>query len=108
MVYQTEKWGKATELVLTEEAIDDTYSWLKVKVLDKNGILCLDARNVVEFFAIGDAELIKHQGTPHGSQKVQLCNGEAKIKVKHSGDNYSLTVKSDGVESAVVLGKNNN
>jgi beta-galactosidase len=107
LVYQTEEWGKATELVLTEEVIDDTYSWLKVKVLDENGILCLDARNVVEFFAVGDAELIKHQGTPHGSQKVQLCNGEAKIKVKHSGGNYSLAVQSLGLETAVVLGNNN-
>ncbi len=102
LIYQTEEWGEPAILKASEEKIDDTFSWLKVRAVDKNGILCLDARNFVEFNAIGDAELIKNQGTVDGSQKVQLCNGEAKIKVKKAGRNYSLSVKSKGFETVIL------
>ena len=102
LTYQTEKWGEVAKFQLKEEKIDDTCSWLKVKALDQNGVLCLDARNIVHFNAIGDAELIKHQGTSHGSQKVQLCNGEAKIKVRVTGKNYALSVKSEGIRSVML------
>lgn len=106
LTYQTEEWEAPAELELEEIKIDETYSWLKVKLLDENGVLCLDANNFVEFSAIGDAELIKHQGTPHGSQRVGLCNGEAKIKVKHTGNAYSLAVESEGFNTKQISSEN--
>lgn len=102
-VYQTVKWGAVTKLIAEEIQIDDNYSWFYVKAQDKNGLLCLDANNVVEFSTIGDAELIKNQGTSHGSRKVQLCNGQARIKIKRLGDRYSLAVKSEGLDTVVLL-----
>jgi beta-galactosidase len=104
--YQTEEWGEPSTLELEEKQIDENYSWLIVRVLDKNGVLCLDAINFVEFSATGDAELIKHQGTSHGSQRVGLCNGEAKIKVKRIGNTYSLAVKSEGLNTALISNEN--
>ncbi len=102
LTYQTEKWDTPTQLILKEIPIDETSSWLEVKAVDENGVLCLDACNFVEFSAIGEAELIKDQGTVHGSQRVGLCNGEAKIKVKHQGIAYSLAVKSEGLNTVII------
>ena len=48
--------------------------------ITKINALSLDANNIVEFSAIGDAELIRAQGTTHGAQKVELCDGVAKLK----------------------------
>jgi beta-galactosidase len=104
--YQTDRWGEVAALELSEEPIDEDFSWLKVKAVDKNGILCLDSGNVVEFSAIGDAELIKDLGTTYGSQKIGLCNGESKIKIKRTGENYSLAVKSNGLDTVVISSKN--
>ncbi len=106
LVYQTEEWDKASQLELKEILIDESYSWLEVRALDKNNNLCLDACNKVSFYVIGDAELIKNQGTVRGSQKVELCNGVAKIKVKHFGLNYSYAVKSIGLKTCVLQTKN--
>lgn len=102
--YQTEKWGKPTKLVLTEKTIDEQYSWLEVNAVDKNGILCLDAHNVVHYSAAGDATLIKHQGTSTGSQTVELCNGVGRIKVKRCGPHYTLGVSAEKLPTAVIIG----
>jgi len=102
LTYQTEEWDSPSQLVLKEIPIDETYSWLEVKALDKNGILCLDATNFVEFSATGEAELIKHQGTANGSQKVGLCNGVARIKIKKYGSAYSAFVYSDKMKPAMI------
>lgn len=102
LTYQTEQWGSPAKLRLEEIKIDELYSWLKVKAFDKNGVLCLDATNFVEFSAIGEAVLIKHQGTPHGSERVGLCNGEAKIKVKRTGSQYSFTATSEGLNTVLI------
>ncbi len=102
LTYQTEKWDVPAKLELNEISIDETSSWLEVKALDKNGVLCLDANNFVEFSVVGDAELIKHQGTSHGSQKVGLCNGGARIKIKKSGEAYSASVKSYGLKTVLL------
>ncbi|MEM6700528.1 MAG: DUF4982 domain-containing protein, partial [Bacteroidota bacterium] len=100
--YQTKKWEQPDHFVMSEKIINEQYSWLEVKLLDINGTLCLDAKNKVEFSIIGDAELVKDQGTPHGAQKVELANGVAKIKVKRYGASYSMAVKSDGLPTAIL------
>ncbi|WP_372772068.1 glycoside hydrolase family 2 TIM barrel-domain containing protein [Mangrovibacterium sp.] len=106
LIYQTEKWGTPERLILKEIEIDENTSWLEVTALDKNGVLCLDANNFVEFSAAGDVELIQHQGTVTGSQRVGLCNGMAKIKIKKSGSSYVAFVKSEGLKTAVVTHEN--
>ncbi|WP_066630607.1 glycoside hydrolase family 2 protein [Labilibacter marinus] len=104
LTYQTTKWGKVSQMNIEEIDIDEEYSWLSVKALDENGILCLDANIQLEFSCVGDAILIQNLGTIAGSRKVQMCNGHAKIKVKRKGSNYALSVKSSGINSAVLLG----
>lgn len=100
--YQTEKWDKPDHFILSEEPIDNNHSWLHVKLVDKNGILCLDAKQFVEFSICGDAELIKDEGTVHGSQKVQLCNGQAKIMIKKFGKLFAVSVKSKETRTSLL------
>jgi len=100
--YQTEKWDVPATLQLEEIKIDKEFSWLEVSAKDKNQVLCLDARNTVEFSVAGDAELIDNLGTPTGSRVVQLCNGKAKIKIRKNGSVYSGAVQSSGLKTAAI------
>ncbi|MEL6717851.1 MAG: glycoside hydrolase family 2 TIM barrel-domain containing protein [Bacteroidota bacterium] len=102
--YQTTAWDEPDHFVMREKQIDEQYSWLEVHLVDKNKTVCLDAKNKIEFAVIGDAELIKDQGTTHGSQKVQLSNGFAKIKVKRHSSSYALSVQSKDLETVVLKG----
>ena len=104
--YQTEKWEAPERLVLTEEAIDEKFSWLIVEVYDKNNVRCLDARNRVRFSVAGDAKMIENRGTPSGSSVVELTNGVARIKIEKSSLNYSAAVQSAGLKTAVLSQKN--
>ena len=101
--YQTEKWDVPATLQLEEIKIDKEFSWLEVSAKNKNQVLCLDARNTVEFSVAGDAELIDNLGTPTGSRVVQLCNGKAKIKIRKNGPVYSGAVQSSGLKTAVII-----
>ncbi len=100
--YQTEKWDVPATLQLEEIKIDKEFSWLEVSAKDKNQVLCLDARNTVEFSVAGDADLIDNLGTPTGSRVVQLCNGKAKIKIRKNGPVYSGAVQSSGLKTAAI------
>lgn len=98
--YQTQKWGEVSSLELTEQKIDHQYSWLLVKAFDKNHVYCLDAKNKIEFSVGGDAQLIDDLGTSTGSRKVELCNGQGKIKIRKTGSVYSAFVSSEGLQTA--------
>lgn len=106
VVYQTVQWGDPVLLELSEIKIDDQYSWLEVKIFDKDHVLCLDAKNQVEFSVSGDAMLIDNQGTANGSREVQLCNGVSKIKIKKTGLSHSVSVQSNGLKTAVLHSNN--
>jgi len=100
-VYQTEKWSKPAQLVLEEiRAVDDA-STLEVKAIDANGVLCLDARNVVRFGLAGDGQLIDNLGTSTSARKVQLYNGRAQISVNRKGK-LVVSVSSEGLPPAFL------
>jgi beta-galactosidase len=69
-LYQTTKWGKPAKLVLQNIADADGKITIEAKLLDANNVLCLDAKDYVEFGLTGDGKLIDNQGTPTGSRKV--------------------------------------
>ena len=72
---------------------------MDVRLVDKNGIACLDSDNVLRFEIVGDGELLKNQGTITGSVKVQAANGRASIKVKRGNGKSVIAVKSDKLET---------
>ncbi len=100
--YQTEKWGKATQMTLTKLEEKDGIATLEVKLFDANNVLCLDAINLVSFSLVGDGELIRDQGTSTGSAKVQLYNGRAIIKMKTNGAKSVVSVQSKGIPTVFL------
>ncbi|MBB6501235.1 glycoside hydrolase family 2 protein [Pedobacter cryoconitis] len=104
--YQTAKWDKPARMVLEKVSEKDGVALIRVKVLDKNNILCLDATNYVSFGLTGDGTLIDDMGTARGSRKVQLGNGCAEISININKGKSVASVKADGLESVFVEIKN--
>jgi beta-galactosidase len=83
--YQSRPWEKPARLILESDGHDGGTLKIGARLVDQNGISCLDARDFVRFGATGDARLIDNLGTPDGSRKVQLLNGHAAISAKVYG-----------------------
>jgi beta-galactosidase len=102
-VYQTEEWGAPAELNVAVSPAGEDEVTIEATLLDANGILCLDARNVIEFQLSGDGKLMDNQGTSAGSRKVEAYNGRARIKAKLNGSHKSaVAVKSKGLETKIT------
>ena len=101
LVYQTQKWDKPAKLVLEELRAVDDVSTLQVKALDANGVMCLDARNVVRFGFAGDGRLIDNLGTSTTARKVELYNGRALISVRRRGK-VVVSVSSNALPTAFL------
>jgi len=100
--YQTAKWEKPAKLELAEIARDATTVTVEAKLFDANGVLCLDAKNVIRFSLAGSGRLIDNLGTSSGSRVVQMYNGRARILIEHKSGESSIGVTSDGLASAFV------
>ena len=83
--YQTAKWGKPARFALAQIARDKGVVTIEATAYDAQGVLCLDAKNVVRFSLAGSGSLIDNQGTSTGSRVVQLYNGRARISIRCNG-----------------------
>ena len=83
--YQTAKWGKPARLKLAEIARDADTATIEATLFDADGVLCLDAKNLVRFSVAGCGRMIDNQGTSTGSRVVQLYNGRARITLQRNG-----------------------
>jgi beta-galactosidase len=101
-VYQTEKWGKPSQLILEKIAEDSDTVTIQAKLLDDKGVLCLDAKNYIEFLLAGDGQLIDNLGTSTGSRKVQAYNGRAMIRIKTNNGKNIAGVKSEGLKTVFI------
>src|ERR1044072_2065981 len=95
-VYQTAKWEKPAKLLLEELRAVQDVSTVEVRAVDANGIMCLDARNVVRFGLAGDGRLIDNLGTGTAARKLELYNGRAQISVQRRGK-IVVSVSSEGL-----------
>lgn len=100
--YQTDKWEAPAKMVLEKIGEENDTTTVQVRVLDKNGVQCLDAAQFVRFSSIGDGHLMDNQGTSTGARKVQLYNGRAIIKIKNIGSKNVVSVQSDGLPTAFL------
>ena len=100
--YQTEKWGKENLIEVTHAPLPDGMERIDVRLVDKNGVPCLDSHKVVRFELVGDGELIKNQGTAGGSAKVEVANGRASVKMKKGSGKSVVAVKSDNLETQFI------
>lgn len=101
-VYQTEQWGEADKMLVSTTPIDNETTLVTVNLVDKKGVLCLDAKEVIRFELAGDGELIKNQGTVKASSKVQAINGTASIQVRRLGGKSVVAVKSVNLETQFI------
>ncbi|HKC63673.1 MAG TPA: glycoside hydrolase family 2 TIM barrel-domain containing protein [Pyrinomonadaceae bacterium] len=101
-LYQTKKWEKPARLVLEEVGRSGETVTVEARLLDRNGVLCLDARNSVRFGLTGDGRLLDNLGTSRGARKVELYNGRALISVERKGGVAVVSVSSDGVPTAFL------
>ncbi len=100
--YQTEKWGSPTQMFLEKIEEKEDTATIQVKLLDHKGVLCLDARNVVEFSLTGDGKMLDNLGTSCGSRKVQVYNGRGIIRIKINKGNNIAGVKSEGLKTVFL------
>jgi len=99
VAYQTRQWGKPAKLVLTEVDSSNGVNTIEARVVDKDGVPCLDAANLVRFGLTGDGQLLDNLGTSTGSRVVQLYNGRAQISAKLHGPSAVASVMSEGIET---------
>jgi beta-galactosidase len=101
LTYQTEPWGRPSQLVLKEKSRDQNTVTVTATLHDAMGVTCLDARHTVRFSAAGDAALIDNQGTSRASREIQLANGGAQISLTRTGP-CSVAVSTPGLPAAVL------
>jgi beta-galactosidase len=98
--YQMTRWGKPAKLALVEIGRDGGKATIEATLCDADGLLCLDARNVVRFSVAGSGCLIDNLGTSTGSRVVQLYNGRARISLERNGGASNAGVACEGVAPA--------
>jgi beta-galactosidase len=103
--YDTRKWDKPAKLFLAEVGVLEMQhvptTMLEARLLDKNGLVCLDARNVVAFDLVGDGRLLDNLGTSVGARKLELYNGRAQIALSRKGE-VVVSVLSEGIKPAFL------
>jgi beta-galactosidase len=100
--YQTDQWEDPAQMKLEKIVETEDTTTVQVTLLDENGVLCLDAQNVVEFGLTGDGNLIDNLGTTTGSRKLEVYNGRAIISIKENGGPNVVSVRSDGIPTQLI------
>ena len=101
--YQTEKWGETATLDLKESSRAGDLITLELWARDKNGVLCLDARNRIRFEIAGEGSLQDDLGTVSGSRVVELRNGRARIMVSLRRDRCIVSASTEGLPTAFLF-----
>jgi beta-galactosidase len=102
VAYQTAPWRQPAKLTLAEISRRNDVVTLEARVLDPDGVPCLDAANVVRFGLTGDGRLMDNLGTAGGSRVVQLGNGRAQISLQLNGPAAVASVVSVGLPTAFI------
>ncbi|HEX3437790.1 MAG TPA: glycoside hydrolase family 2 TIM barrel-domain containing protein [Pseudacidobacterium sp.] len=100
--YQIEKWDKPAQLKLVETSRSGDIVTVEAKLLDAQGVLCLDARSRVRFSIAGKCRLIDNLGTSAGSRVLEMYNGRAVISLAINEGSSTISVISDGVNPAFL------
>jgi len=90
--YRFQKNGTAKDLVLSYKSLENGNYLITANAIDENGLHCFDYENRVYFQCLSGGELLKSQGTPTGSESIDMANGKASIEVIPSGKNKNIEV----------------
>jgi beta-galactosidase len=104
--YQTEKWSAPVAIRMRETVREKNYVTVEVRLVDAQGVFCLDAAKLVKFSVTGAVKLVDNLGTSRGSRELQLANGRAQISLICTGgtSNRVCTVQAeiDGLTPASI------
>ena len=95
--YQTAEWSAPAKLTLTALSRSNDVCVIEARMLDKDGVPCLDTANIVRFGITGDGKLLDNLGTATGSRVVQLANGRAQTSLQLLGRKAVVSVASKGL-----------
>lgn len=79
--YSYEQAGAPVEIALSYEKLSSGNYLVSATARDDSGNRCLDYEERVYFQCLSGGELIKHMGTPKGTEAIRLANGKASIEV---------------------------
>lgn len=102
--YQTQEWGKPTQMRLTLSQEKGDTCRAEVTFHDENGVFCPDAANFVEFGITGDGLLLDNLGTTDGSRRIGASNGRARIRFVARGA-VAVSAKSKKLSTVIETRK---
>jgi beta-galactosidase len=98
LIYETRHWGTPAKLELSKDG-----DWVKVRLVDANGVPCLDAASWVRWGMTGDGRLVDDLGTSTGSRYVQAFNGVSMIRVAPlNGGHAVVSVSVQGLPTEFI------
>ncbi|WP_298878713.1 glycoside hydrolase family 2 TIM barrel-domain containing protein [uncultured Polaribacter sp.] len=90
--YRFTKNGVAKKLKLSSKKLENGNYLVTAIAFDKNDLRCLDYEKKIYFQCLQGGELLKNQGTPTGSQIIEMANGKASIEVIPNKSNNPIKV----------------
>ncbi|HVU94739.1 MAG TPA: alginate lyase family protein [Puia sp.] len=102
LAYQTEKWGKPARMAMDIVDQRGDTALARVRLLDGQGVPCLDAATTVHWGQAGDGRLVDDLGTSTGSRVVQAFNGVSMIRVVLRGGKSVVSVSAEGMPTAFL------
>lgn len=101
--------GKPTQLKLSEDYTGDDLAYVKLEVVDKNGMMVPDADNDLQFSITGPGRIVACDAgdptshLPFYSTKLPAFNGLCSVIVERTGPGkILLSAKSPGLKSAKI------
>lgn len=79
--YRFNKNDAAKALTLEYEKLENGNYLVTALAVDASGLRCLDYEDRVYFQCLSNGRLLKNQGTPSGSDIIEMANGKASIEV---------------------------
>jgi len=79
--YRFEKNDVPKDVKLSYEKLKNGNYLITAKVIDANGLLCLDYEQKIYFQCLEGGATLKNQGTPTGSEAIGMANGKASIEI---------------------------
>ncbi|MFZ0595777.1 MAG: glycoside hydrolase family 2 TIM barrel-domain containing protein [Flavobacterium sp.] len=88
--YRFNKNDTATSLQLSSQKLKNGNYLVTAIAIDNNNLRCLDYEESVYFQCLKGGKTMKSQGTPTGSESIQMANGKASIEVVPDGSGIPI------------------
>jgi beta-galactosidase len=90
--YRFEKNDTASQVVLSYSKLPNGNYLVTATALDENNLVCFDYEKRVYFQCLQGGKLLKNQGTPTGTEAIEMANGKASIEVIPNDNSTEIEV----------------